>query len=98
MNRKTSHTHANIIEQFVLASPLLCLILVGIAAPLACSGVRVNPMVGTGKALGWFAFNFATVALFSTLGETRVLAPWLAAWLPLALLSAVAFGLWRSAR
>ena len=82
----------------LLSSPLLCLLLLGIAAPLSCTGVRVNPMLGTGKAVGWFALHFVVSGLFSTLGENKILPPLVAAWLPLGLLGGVVLILWRRAR
>ncbi len=82
----------------LLATPFLCLILVGLAGPLAVTGVRVNPMIGVGKALAWFCAYFLLNGLITSMGENGAVPPLLAAWLPIVFLVAVTSWLWRRAR
>ncbi len=78
------------------ASPLICLVIVGIAVPFATSGVRVNPMVGTSKAMGLFFAYYALSNIATTLGSQGRIAPLLAAALPPA--SAALLALWLARR
>jgi len=66
----------------ILASPFVCLIVVGLATPFAVSGVRVNPMVGVSKALGLFFLYYLTASIFIMLGSQGVISSVIAAWLP----------------
>ena len=76
----------------MLASPLICVVVVGLGVPFAVSGVRVNPMVGVSKAtLLFFAF-YAFASIISILGSQGRVSPAVAAWLPMVL--AVGLGLW----
>ena len=66
----------------ILASPLICLVVVAIAIPFAVVGGRVNPMIGVSKTLGLFlAYYFASM-LLSAFGGAGALPPVVAAWLP----------------
>ncbi|HQU09093.1 MAG TPA: LptF/LptG family permease, partial [Opitutales bacterium] len=85
-------------ESFILASPWICLILVGLAIPFAISGVRVNPVVGLSKCVGLFFFYYLIVHITSLLGEQGVIAPLWAAWSPNILLIAIALYLYPKAR
>jgi lipopolysaccharide export system permease protein len=74
----------------ILAEPFVCLIIVGLAVPFAVAGVRVNPMVGVSKSVGLF-FAYYVVSTVSThLGNQRLLPALIAAWLPIAVMLAVA--------
>ena len=64
------------------ASPLICLIVVGIGVPFAVSGVRVNPMVGISKAMGIFFGYYALSSISTMLGSQNVIPPLVAALLP----------------
>jgi lipopolysaccharide export system permease protein len=64
------------------ASPLICLIVVGISVPFAVSGVRVNPMVGISKAMGLFFGYYALASISTLLGTQGQIPPLLAALLP----------------
>jgi len=66
----------------VAASPLICLIVVGIGVPFAVSGVRVNPMVGISKAMGLFFGYFAVSSISTMFGSQNLVPPFLAAMLP----------------
>jgi len=61
------------------ASPLICLIVVGLGVPFAVSGVRVNPMVGISKAMGLFFAYYALSSISTTLGTQGTMQPLLAA-------------------
>ncbi|MBN1403571.1 MAG: LptF/LptG family permease [Opitutales bacterium] len=80
------------------ASPLICLVIVGIAVPFAISGVRVNPMVGVSKAMGLFFGYFILAHLSTTLGSMGHLSPLMAAALPPCLAALLAVWLARSMR
>ncbi|MFA5257457.1 MAG: LptF/LptG family permease [Opitutales bacterium] len=82
----------------VAASPLICLIVVGLGVPFAVSGVRVNPMVGISKAMGLFFAYFALSSIASTLGSQGSIPPMLAAGLPPACAAVTALWLARRAR
>jgi lipopolysaccharide export system permease protein len=64
------------------ASPLICLIVVGISVPFAVSGVRVNPMVGISKATGIFFGYYALASIATMLGTQGQIPPLVAALLP----------------
>jgi len=66
----------------ILATPLSCLIVVGIAVPFAVSGVRVNPMVGISKSLGLFFLYYVLASIFGVMGSKQILPVAAAAWLP----------------
>jgi len=67
----------------LLASPLTCLMIVGLAIPFAVAGVRTHPFVGISKSVGLFFFFFLLASISTLLGERQILAPVIAAWLPL---------------
>jgi lipopolysaccharide export system permease protein len=81
----------------ILASPFVCLIVVGLAVPYAVSGVRVNPMVGVSKSVGWLFVYYVIVNLFTILSNQHQLGPVTAAWLPNILLLGLAVWLFRRA-
>jgi lipopolysaccharide export system permease protein len=64
------------------ASPLICLIVVGISVPFAVSGVRVNPMVGISKSIGLFFGYYALSSVSTMLGTQGQIPPLIAALLP----------------
>ena len=66
----------------LLAAPLSCLIVVGIAMPLSVRGVRVSPMVAISKCIAYFAAFYLLVSLSNILGEREFLSAWTAASLP----------------
>ncbi len=70
----------------IWASPLSCLIVVGLAVPFAVAGVRVNPIIGVSKSMILFLLYFLMANISSVLGERAVIDPILAAWLPNALI------------
>lgn len=67
----------------LLASPLTCLMIVGLAIPFAVAGVRTHPFVGISKSVGLFFFFFILASISTLLGERQILPPVVAAWLPL---------------
>lgn len=73
----------------ILSQPLVCLVMVGIAIPFAVAGVRVNPVVGVAKALGFFAFFFVLLELCRLLGAQGMVPLQLAVWLPFGLMLAL---------
>lgn len=74
----------------IAATPIICLLVVGLAVPFAATGVRVNPMVGVFKAIGLFVAYYVVVNIASLLGSQGELPPLLAAWLPTLLGAGVA--------
>lgn len=79
----------------MLASPLSCLIVVGIAIPFALSGVRTNPLVGVSKAIALFFLYYLIVNVSGILGSQLVISPWIAAWMPNLVMIALAAILYR---
>ncbi|MEO0795615.1 MAG: LptF/LptG family permease [Verrucomicrobiota bacterium] len=69
-------------EQRILSQPLSCLVMVGIAVPFAVAGVRVNPVVGVAKSLGFFVFFFALEEVCRVLGAQAVIPLSVAVWVP----------------
>lgn len=82
----------------LLAAPLSCLVVVGLAVPFAVSGVRTGPMIGISKCLGFFAFFYVLISLASILGEREIIPTLLAAWLPNILMLLLAALLYYKAR
>lgn len=82
-------------EQRIMAQPLACLVMVGIAVPFAVAGVRVNPVVGVAKALGLFVVFFALEEICRILGAQSVMPLHWAIWLPFGLMLLVAMFLFR---
>lgn len=81
--------------QSMLASPLICLIVVAIAIPFSVAGVRTNPMVGVSKTIGLFFAYYILVNIFSALGGKEILSPAVAAWTPNILMLLFALSLYR---
>lgn len=80
----------------ILAGAFSGLIIVGLAVPFATTGVRVNPMVGTSKALGLFLLYYLLENIARITGERELLHPIAAAWLPGAFMALLALWLlWR---
>ena len=82
----------------LLAAPLSCLVVVGIAFPLSVRGVRVSPMVSISKCIAYFAAFYLLVSLSNIMGERKMLTPWLAASLPNLVMLAVSLWLFRKSR
>lgn len=81
---------------WLLAGTFGCLIAAGLAVPFAVTGVRVNPAVGVSKALGLFGAYWLMDTICRLLGEQQALVPWMAAWLPIFAMTAIAGWLmWR---
>lgn len=53
----------------ILASPLICLIALGLAIPFAVSGVRINPIVRISQSVGLFFIYYLLVNLSTILGN-----------------------------
>ncbi|WP_309398925.1 LptF/LptG family permease [Cerasicoccus maritimus] len=73
-------------QQRILSQPLVCLVMVGIAIPFAVAGVRVNPVVGVSKSLGFFALFFALSEVLRLLGSQGIMPLEIAVWLPFVLM------------
>ncbi len=80
------------------ASPLICLVAVGLAVPFAVTGVRVNPMVGLSKSLGLFLLYFAIASVCTALGSQGKVEPLTAVLLPPTCAAALALVLYRRAK
>jgi lipopolysaccharide export system permease protein len=78
-----------------LVKPLICLLVVGLAVPLAVAGVRTNPMVGASKALGLFFAYYIVAGTCTHLGDQHYLPPLLAAGLPIAAMLGLSVWLFR---
>lgn len=70
----------------IISQPLVCLVMVGIAIPFAVAGVRVNPVVGVAKALGFFAFFYVLLEVCRLLGAQGMMPLEIAVWLPFGLM------------
>jgi lipopolysaccharide export system permease protein len=66
----------------ILASPMVCLVVVAIAIPFAVAGGRVNPMIGVSKTLGLFLGYYFLTLVLDAVGSAGHLPPLLAAWIP----------------
>lgn len=66
----------------ILADTLAPLIAIAIAIPFAVTGVRVNPAVGVGKAMGLYILYYVLTILAQALAAQDTVTPELAAWLP----------------
>jgi lipopolysaccharide export system permease protein len=75
-----------------LAKPLICLLVVGLAVPLAVTGIRTSPMVGASKAVGWLFVYYLVQGTCTHLGEQHYLTPIVAAGLPI--VGMLALSLW----
>ncbi|MBK1859087.1 LptF/LptG family permease [Cerasicoccus arenae] len=73
-------------RQRIVSQPFVCLVMVGIAIPFAVAGVRVNPVVGVAKALGFFALFFMLEEIFRLLGSQGIIPLAVAVWLPFGLM------------
>ncbi len=81
----------------ILANPLSCLIVLGLAVPYAVAGVRVNPMVGVSKSFGLFFAYYFMASFCTLLGERQIIEPFQAAWLPNTFMLFFALYLYRKA-
>ncbi|MGA2052122.1 MAG: LptF/LptG family permease, partial [Opitutales bacterium] len=81
----------------ILASPFICLLIVGLAVPFAVAGVRVNPMVSASKSVGLFFAYYVVQQLCTHLANPDYLPPILAAWLPIAIMLGLGVWLFRRA-
>lgn len=84
--------------QALFAAPFSCFVVLGIAIPLATSGVRTNPMIGISKCMGLFAFFYVLISLATVFGEKALLSTTVAAWLPNAVMLGLGLWLFRKAR
>ncbi|MGC6455314.1 MAG: LptF/LptG family permease [Coraliomargaritaceae bacterium] len=82
----------------LLAAPLSCLVVVGIAMPLSVRGVRVSPMVAISKCISYFAAYYVLVNFSNILGEREFLTAWAAALLPNLIMLAVSIGIFYKSR
>jgi len=82
----------------LLATPFSCLVVVCLAVPFAVAGVRVNPMVGIAKSIGWFFLFYVLVSVTTVLGDRELVPPLAAAWGPVLLMLAVGAALFRKHR
>ena len=72
----------------IMSTPIICLIVVGVAIPFSVGAGRISPMVGVAKTFGLFlAFYFLT-SFCSAFGESGALPPMIAAWIPAVLAAA----------
>ena len=77
------NVRSHLVQYFsLLATPFSCLVVIGIAVPFALSGVRINPMIGVFKALGFFVIFYVLVAFSTILGGREIIPALLAAWIP----------------
>jgi lipopolysaccharide export system permease protein len=84
-------------QQRAFTGPLVCFFLVGIAVPLAVTGVRTSAMANIFKAAGLFVVYFVLTTLCVLLGERLVIPVMVAAWAPQVVLLAAAFWLFNRA-
>ncbi len=84
--------------QKMLAGPLVCFFLVGIAVPLAVSGVRTTAMSNIARIAGLFVLYFVLTSLSTLLGEREILPVTLSAWLPQGLMLLAALWLFTRSR
>ncbi|MGE9295733.1 MAG: LptF/LptG family permease [Puniceicoccales bacterium] len=82
-------------RQRILAQPLACLVMVGIAVPFAVAGVRVNPVVGVAKALGLFVAFFALEEICRVIGAQGIIPLGVAVWLPFTVMLILAANFYR---
>jgi lipopolysaccharide export system permease protein len=73
----------------LIADTLGCLVIISIAIPFAVSGVRVSPAVGVSKSIGLFFLYYLLVSLANGIGGRELLAPAVAAWLPIVAMAGV---------
>lgn len=66
----------------ILAGPIICLVVVGVAIPFSVVGGRVSPMVGVAKTFGLFLAFFFISSVCNAFGNSGALSPIIAAWLP----------------
>ena len=77
------NVRSHLVQYFsLLATPFSCLVVIGIAVPFALSGIRINPMIGVSKALGFFVIFYVLVAFSTILGGREIIPALLAAWIP----------------
>lgn len=79
----------------ILASPVICLLVMAIGIPFSVAGVRANAMVNVIKAAGLFLAYAVLASICEHLGTIGLLQPLVAAWLPSVLMLAPALWLWR---
>ena len=84
----TMHIH------YRLLRPTLSLILLLMSLPLVLSGFDRNMFINLGFALGNSALFYGVVILFQYLGSSGVLAPHLAAWVPVFVFATLATARW----
>ncbi len=81
----------------ILANPLSCLIVVGIATPFAVAGVRRSPIVNVSKSISLFAAYYILNSISQLLGTQGAVSPAIAAWSPnLAMLILALLFIWKS--
>lgn len=98
---QSSSTHNATLDSFavqyyaILVKPLICLLVVGLAVPLAVSGVRTSPMVGASKAVGLFFAYYIVAGTCTHLGNQGYLPAIIAAALPVAAMLGLSVWLFR---
>ena len=91
-------TDAFAVEYYsMLAKPLICLLIVGLAVPFAVAGVRTSPLVGASKAIGLFFVYYLIAGISNHLGGQHYLPAILAAWMPIAIMLGLSIWFFRKA-
>lgn len=80
-----------------IATPFYCLFAVGLGIPFAVAGVRVNPMVGTSKAVILFFAYYVVSSLAAMLGTRAAVGPWVAVAVPPAIMLLLSIHFYRKA-
>ena len=81
----------------ILTRPLICLLAVGLAVPLAVAGVRASAMVGASKAVGLFFLYYIVSGVSTHLGSQHYLPAIAAAGLPIVVMLGLSMWLFRRA-
>ena len=66
----------------LLAAPLGCILVVGIALPFALGGNNRNPAASASQSVFFFFFYYLATRIFGLLGSREILSPLIAAWIP----------------
>jgi lipopolysaccharide export LptBFGC system permease protein LptF len=81
----------------ILSTPLICLLVVGLAVPFAVASVRSSPAVGASKAVGLFFVYYMISGLSTHLGNQHYFPAFAAAFAPIAFMLALSLWLFRRA-
>lgn len=80
----------------ILASPFICLVVVGIAIPLTLGSGRANPFVSVSKAAALLFLYYILMTTCTLMGENGILFPLIAAWMPnIAMLALAVVYFWK---